>query len=147
MKTLKTLFLVGLAIIAIACNEEQKTKIESDFKKEIDKAIEIHDDVMPKMSDINKKIRNLDTLTGIDSTTVNASKEKLKNAHGEMMTWMKDFSQGFSTKEIREGLQTDNADTIELKTNLAIKFREKAIKMQKNINESLEEAKKVLNKN
>lgn len=147
MKTLKTLFLICLATITVACNEEQKTKIESDFKKEINKAMEIHDDVMPKMSDINKKIRNLDTLTGVDSTTVNASKDKLKSAHGEMMTWMKDFSQGFSTKEIREGLQTDNPDTIELKTNLAIKFREKAIEMQKNINESLEDAKKVLSEN
>jgi predicted RND superfamily exporter protein len=146
MKTLKTLLLICLATIAISCNEGQKAKVESDFKKEINKAMEIHDDVMPKMSDINKNIRNLDTLTGVDSTKVNVCKKKLESAHAEMMTWMKDFSQVFSTKEIREGLQTENADTIELKTDLAIKFREKAIKMQESINKSLESAKKILNK-
>lgn len=146
MKTLKTLALLCLSVIAISCSEEQKKDVKTDFQKEIDKAIEIHDEVMPKMSDINKKIRSLDTITDIDSTTINESKTKLKNAHSQMMTWMRDFSKEFSTKEIKEGLQTKDADSIKIKTELATKFREKALQMKDKINESIESAKEILEK-
>ncbi|MDN6279632.1 MAG: hypothetical protein L0J45_01365 [Psychroflexus sp.] len=145
MKTLRTLALLCIAIIAVSCKGNQKSKIDSEFKKEINKAIEVHDDVMPKMSEINQKIRSLDTLAGVDSLTIEKSKKRLKDAHEEMMTWMRDFSNAFSTKEIKEGLQTDKADSIKIKTNTAKNYRESALKMKESVNSSIEEAKKLLN--
>lgn len=147
MKILKTLTLFCIAIIAVSCNENQKSKAESQFKKEINKAIEVHDNVMPKMGEINQKIRSLDTLAGVDSLTIKKSKKRLQDAHDEMMTWMRDFSNAFSTKEIKEGLQTEKADSIKIKTNTAKNYRESALKMKESVNSSIEEAKKLLNKN
>ncbi|QSS97968.1 hypothetical protein [Psychroflexus sp. ALD_RP9] len=143
MKILSKLGLFSLAIIALSCSKETPQEVE-EFKTLMGETIEIHDEVMPKMSSLNQNIQKLDTLKSIDSLKQQQAIKDLKSAHDQMMSWMKDFSNTFSRAEINQGLQTENLDSIKLKLNDLKNLNKEASEMKKAILNSLEDAQMLL---
>ena len=139
MKILSKLCLFSLAIVALSCAKETPQEVKK-FKTLMGETIEIHDEVMPKMSSLNQNIQKLDTLKSIDSLKQQQAIKDLKSAHDQMMSWMKDFSNTFTRAEINQGLQTENLDSIKLKLNELKNLNSEATKMKKAILNSLEEA-------
>ena len=93
--------LIALLLIQIACNSEPKTEQEEPMseKEQLYKEVmEIHDSVMPKMSDINRVKRKLSDLLESDSLMNDDAKElisqgteALEAAENAMMDWMRAF--------------------------------------------------------
>ena len=93
-----------LCLLLISCDSNR----EPAYQKLYDEVMEIHDLVMPKMSDINrakKKLRKLKTED--NQQAVNDQILKLDEADEAMMSWMADFD-----KPDFENLQ-DNLDYLE----------------------------------
>lgn len=96
-----------------------KPDIKSDVNQSLyDEVMVIHDDVMPKMSDIHKLKKQIrktykdDTVEGYKESLVILS--QLEKADEGMMTWMANF-------KIPEGLDAEQQKAYLLKEKLAIK--------------------------
>jgi hypothetical protein len=146
-KFLTFCFLV-LTLAFVSCKDDNKQKEGSqqeqvdDSSAQMKEVMAIHDEVMPKMSELNAMIVKLEA--EVDSTTVRGQEAaaivlELQDAYKSMMTWMKDFSQGFTTKEIMDGSELN-----EEKKQLLNQEEEKVRIVRDKINGSLEKAKSFL---
>lgn len=104
--------LVLAVLLAFQCKE---TKTESEATAEetlvskegasMKAVIAIHDEVMPKMSDISSLVAELkpiaDTAAAGDPHI--KAMEDLQAAHNSMMDWMKNFGENFSYEETMKG--------------------------------------------
>jgi len=85
-----------------ACKNETK---EAKEKTRMERVMQVHDDLMPKMGDIGKLISAIEPK--IDSTeigqTYQVAKDSLVAAYDYMMDWMKGFGEKFESAEVLEG--------------------------------------------
>lgn len=86
---MRTIFIVIISMLLFAC----KAKLDTATQTQYDKVMEIHDEVMPKMSDIRKAKKSLKKLKTEDNASiVSAMTSRLDEAEEAMMSWMHDFS-------------------------------------------------------
>lgn len=147
--------ILGIAILAVIFSCQQKQSEESKaFDSQMKETIQIHDDVMPKMSEINSLITKLkaqkeeiEAADEVDSDEVEMHENAIKSleeAHDLMMSWMKNFSNSFSRTEINTGLTTTDKDSIKAKQSQLDNQYQSAREMQKAITDALENAQKIL---
>ena len=105
---IKIMFFLSLMIfIAVSCHEKEKSELNYKEAKLIyDKAIEIHDEVMPKMGNlmqIQKSLKEVkEQITDknlIDK--IDISIQELENAHDVMMNWMRNIKRIPETDDIK----------------------------------------------
>ena len=149
IKTMKYFVMLFVSIILITSCQEETPKEVKIFDDKMEKTIAIHDSVMPKMSNINDMISKLeqkkDSLS--ESKKVQAAKEDLKQAHDQMMTWMKNLSNTFTAEQINQGIQTREADSLKKALKDLDKLKKEAENMQKAINSSIKQAEDLLSGN
>ena len=149
IKTMKYFVMLFVSIILITSCQEETPKEVKTFDDKMEKTIAIHDSVMPKMSNINDMISKLeqkkDSLS--ESKKVQAAKEDLKQAHDQMMTWMKNLSNTFTAEQINQGIQTREADSLKKALKDLDKLKKEAENMQKAINSSIKQAEDLLSGN
>ncbi len=76
------------SVILFSCDSNR----EPAYQKAYDEVMEIHDIVMPKMSDINKAKKQLRKLkTEENNSIIDDQIQKLDEADEAMMSWMADF--------------------------------------------------------
>jgi hypothetical protein len=100
------LFLVLLSILIISCGPPK----DPAYQKLYDEVMVIHDDVMPKMTDINrakKKLRKLKDGTNDELITLQI--EQLDAADEAMMSWMHEFDSP-ELPTLEENLEYLNAE-------------------------------------
>lgn len=137
-----------LTLAFVSCKDDNKQKEGSqqeqvdDSSAQMKEVMAIHDEVMPKMSQLNAMMVKMES--EVDSTTARGQEAaaivlELQDASKGMFTWMKDFSQGFTTEEIMEGAEL----SAEKKERLN-QEEEKVRIVREKINGSLEKAKNFL---
>jgi hypothetical protein len=71
----------------------------------MEEIVAVHDELMPKMSEISLLITQLEER--MDSTQADSIRQvvvmDLKSANEAMMTWMMDFSNDYDSEEVMEG--------------------------------------------
>jgi hypothetical protein len=155
MKTFFKFLSIAVVMLVFSCKQEQSEDSKT-FDKQMKETIQIHDDVMPKMSEINSMISKLESEKEnlLKAEEVNSEKVEmhedaiasLKDAHDLMMSWMKNFSDSFSRTEINQGLETTDKDSIKAKlTQLDAQYNS-AEEMKKAIVEAIENAQLILSK-
>ncbi|MCK0131388.1 hypothetical protein MWU59_07710 [Flavobacteriaceae bacterium F08102] len=95
-------FLFVLSLCLQACkNDAKKTKELTRMEQ----VMAVHDELMPKMSDLGKLITAIEPK--IDSTETGqiyqVAKDSLADAYAYMMEWMKGFGEKFDSAEVLEG--------------------------------------------
>ena len=106
-KFLTFCFLV-FTLAFVSCKDDNKQKEGSqqeqvdDSSAQMKEVMAIHDEVMPKMSDIAKLSGALKPLITEDSLAQKKF-DDLVRAHEEMMNWMQEFGTKFNSDEIMNG--------------------------------------------
>ncbi|ARN78205.1 hypothetical protein BST97_09490 [Nonlabens spongiae] len=105
MNSIVKYFFAVLLLGLISCKNDPKVEAQSqELENEIaqydalmEEAIEVHDDVMPKMGRLMELSEMMDQQIKKDSTIseFKIAKEKLNAAHDDMMTWMREYSEQF----------------------------------------------------
>ena len=155
MKTLFKVICIALLVVNFSCNEEHSEDVKA-FDTQMKETIKIHDDVMPKLSEINSLISRLKTEKEELQKAESPNTEKielhekaiqsLKDSHDLMMSWMQNFSNSFSRTEINEGLATKDKDSIKAKMeNLEAQYKS-AEEMRTSITDAIENAQVILSK-
>lgn len=137
MRKIILLAAIPLIIIASSCKEEK----ENTQMKEV---MAIHDKVMPKISQLGSLVGELNDKEK-DSTDLRIQYEQarkdLQAANKSMMDWMQNFGNRFDSDEILNGKELS-----EQKKQWLDEEEEKVKALQEEINSSIENAKKLLNK-
>ncbi|WP_299190085.1 hypothetical protein [uncultured Aquimarina sp.] len=145
MKTKNIYFIVLIAglLSNIGCNELSKE--EQEFDALMQKVIDVHDEVMPKMGSMGSLIKDLEP--NIDTTSVGKSYEKaqkdLKDSYDFMMDWMSDFNSKFPHGEENT---TDDMEKFTAKMKLLKEEEIEVNKLKEQINLSIANAEKLLKK-
>jgi chromosome segregation ATPase len=153
MKTIiKALFITVIAF-SFSCKEEQ-SKDSKAFDAQMKETVQIHDDVMPKMTELNSLISKLEKekekieasgdVASEEVETYETAINDLKEAHDLMMSWMKNFSNSFSRTEINTGLATKDKDSIKAKQEMLSAQYNSAEEMQTAITKAIENAQLLL---
>lgn len=153
MKPVFKIISMTLLVLFSSCKEKQSEDTKT-FNNQMKETIKIHDDVMPKMSEINSMISKLEEekekLTKAEDVNVEEVQlydqaiSNLKGSHDLMMSWMKNFSNSFSRTEINKGLSTKDKDSIKAKLkNLDVQYKS-AEQMRQAVNGALENAQMLL---
>lgn len=135
------LFLVTVlsTSLFLSCGETTRSK-GADKMKEV---MALHDDVMPKMSQVSKLVAELKSLA--DSTETNPAYSEaiveLQKAHTGMMNWMKDFGSHFTSDEIMKG-----AALSEKKMQQLLEDEKKMQEVKMQMERSIQQAKELLAK-
>ncbi|MEQ1585448.1 MAG: hypothetical protein ABL895_06200 [Cyclobacteriaceae bacterium] len=142
MKNLKSLFIVGLLVLA-ACGkggEHEHSNSDSDTDESpnqalYDQVMDVHDEVMPKMADIMKLKRELQDKIANSPDMVIERKEQLEkvianldSASNAMMSWMHEFNplpDSVDQEKAREYLESEMERIRKVKT-LTMETLEKA---------------------
>ena len=134
--------ILGLILI-FSC--AQLSQEERKYDALMQKIIDVHDEVMPKMGEISSLIKDLDNK--IDTTSVGQSHQKaqndLKDSYDFMMDWMNDFSSKFPHDE---EITNDDIEKFNTKLKLLEEEEIKVNKLKNQINSSIDQAKKLLKK-
>ena len=104
------LFLLLISIVIISCGPPK----DPAYEKLYDEVMVIHDDVMPKMTDINrakKKLRKLKDGTNEEQITTQI--QELDAADEAMMSWMHEFDAP-ELPTLVENLEYLNAEKIKI---------------------------------
>ena len=108
MKLKISLTLLSLFVLLAACKNEGKKEAEATEAQEItqmEKIVEVHDELMPKMSEISLMITQLEQ--SMDGTANDSLKgvavAELKGANEAIMEWMMEFSEDYDSEEVMEG--------------------------------------------
>ena len=125
--------LVLILLLAAACGGSQ----ENNTDTLLDEVMAVHDEIMPKLSDMSKLRKQLkgqiDELVSQDSVgnmeliqQFQQGIEELDNSHEGMMNWMREFDNDFegqTTEQILKYLndQKGRIEEVGVKTNRAIK--------------------------
>ena len=140
----KKFFIPLLAFVMIglsSCKEEKKIETTSQMKQVMD----IHDEVMPKMSKIGQLVGKLKPMAdslGMESPQGKAMKN-LQEANKSMMDWMQDFGKRFDPDEIMKGKELSEEkqkwlDEEETKVNEVKEKMNSSITNAENLLDSLE---------
>lgn len=153
MKTIIKVLFITLVTISLSCKEEQ-SEASKTFEAKMEETVKIHDDVMPKMTELNSLISKLEKekekIEASDGVEVEKVEKyeiainDLKEAHDLMMSWMKNFSNSFSRTEINSGLATKDKDSIKAKQEMLSAQYNSAEEMQKGITNAIENAQVLL---
>ena len=141
--TIYCLLLIAGFLFSISCN--QLSKEEQEFDALMQKIIDVHDEVMPKMGTISSLIKELEpkidtTLSGNPYAT---AQKDLKDSYDHMMDWMMDFSTKFPHGE------ENTSDDIELFSTKMEILQDEEVEvneLKNQINSSIENAQKLLEK-
>ncbi len=141
----RTHYLVLVLLILIFSCRDNKEKGDSDYsesKKIYGRALEIHDEVMPKMGtimDLQKELKQKKEQTEDEEKIkkINASLQQLENAHRAMMNWMRNLTPLPDTDKIDD---PDPDPTPEEMKNIQQQSLENIKEVKKKINSSIEEA-------
>lgn len=141
----KAVFLFLIIGFVFACsNPKEEAKIT--YKEKMQEVIDVHDEVMPKMSKISSSISSLEKQleTSENPEEIEKAIADLKYGYDFMMEWMRDFSTKFPN-----ALKPKEYSEKEYKEQIALLKEEKTevLKMKKAVNSSLEQADKLINKN
>lgn len=149
IKSVKYLAVTLISIILISSCQEETPKEVKTFDDKMEKTIAIHDSVMPKMGEMNSLMKKLeqkkDSLS--DTKEVQTAKEDLEQAHDQMMAWMKELSNTFTTEQINQGIQTREVDSLKKAIKDLDKLKKEAENMQNAINSSIKQAEELLSGN
>jgi len=93
--------LLSVGLLSLGCKGETPPS-ESNKMAEV---IAVHDEVMPKMSEIGKLVAQLKPMADSSETGLPYLKamRDLQDAHAAMMDWMKGFGDRFDYEEVMEG--------------------------------------------
>ena len=146
LKNIKPAFSFLMLLFLIVSCKDEAPKEAKEFDKKMDETIQIHDEVMPKMSEITSLIKQLEKKKDSLATSKNVdeTKEKLQKGHDKMMTWMKDLSDSFTAQQINQGIQIKDQDSLQKALKKLEELRSEADDMQKLINSSIEDAEQIL---
>lgn len=141
MKIFQVITIAILGLFIIGCNQSAKQQAEEQLLW--DQVMAVHDEVMPKMSEINQISRDLRTkLEATDSTLVDQREQMmvgiraLEQADEGMMTWM-------AAIEPLDELREDK--THEQIMAYLQEEQQKVAKVKEDMLTSIEEGKKLLN--
>lgn len=141
-QSLSLLMIVSLSFTA--CQDDKKnektevSELQEKFNKNMKETIAIHDELMPKIIEINQLLTDLEIQsTKMDRDEYNRASAELQEAHGEMMSWMKEFSNYFDKDEVNSGITTEDIDELKAKNEQLDRIKKLAKQMQNNINRSL----------
>lgn len=101
MKKITLCIVLACLMTVISCKEEKKDEGPSQMQQ----VMAIHDEVMPKMSEIGKLVGKLKPMAdslGMDSQQGKAMKD-LQDANRSMMDWMQGIGDRFDVDEIMKG--------------------------------------------
>ncbi|KAA1244380.1 hypothetical protein [Aquimarina sp. RZ0] len=135
--------IISLILLIVSCN--QLSKEEQEFDDLMQKVIDVHDEVMPKMGEMSSLIKNLEAkidTTSTGQTYANAQK-KLKDSYDFMMNWMSDFSNKFPHNE---NVTPEDEEEFNLKLEILREEKIEVNKLRDQINASIDNAKKLLEK-
>lgn len=106
MKTQNLLFVLSLLFLAAACgnNVEQLKAEEDELAGEV---MDVHDEVMPKMAEVNRLSRELDNYYEANKETISDEldgqielvQRELEKADDGMMGWMANYRQPEALRE------------------------------------------------
>ncbi|MEW7278429.1 hypothetical protein ABW636_07520 [Aquimarina sp. 2201CG1-2-11] len=135
--------LLTILLVSISCN--QLSKEEQEFDALMQKVIDVHDEVMPKMGEMSTLIKDLEVK--IDTTaqgqTYAKAQQGVKDAYDFMMTWMSDFSTKFPHEE---GGNKINPEKLAIQMKLLKEEKVKVDQLKEQINSSIKIAKEALKK-
>ena len=96
---MKISYILFALIVIVSCNTSSEK--EKRFDQLMTEVIEIHDEVMPKMSDISQLISELKKKADTTQTgkAYQEAQSELEESYDFMMTWMSDFSNKFPHNE------------------------------------------------
>lgn len=144
MKTSKQIvFLIASFFLIFSCKEGKKVE-HTTLNSQMKEVMTIHDEVMPKMSLLGKMVGEMTVKE--DSSALGLqykiARIDLQEAHKSMMDWMQGFGNRFDSDEILNGKKLSAQ-----KQNWLDEEEEKVKALRDQINSSIEEAKKLLDKN
>jgi len=135
MKRLVLLVSIALTAIIYSCAEKKNNT-------QMKEVMAIHDEVMPKMSNLGSLVGELNSKEN-DSTELGLeyrqARKDLQAAHKSMMDWMQDFGNRFTPDEILNGKELS-----EQKKQWLDEEEEKVKALRKQINSSIAQAEKLL---
>ena len=123
-------------LIACGQNTQQEKQSSPDEVNELkDKVMNVHDEVMPKMSELNRMARTLKDIPAeryedIDSTMIRQHVQRLEDAQEAMMDWMANYNSSLDTMSKEKAKK------------YLLEEKQKIEQVAKSMNESLSEAKK-----
>lgn len=138
MRQIVFLLLTTCSITLFSCKEEKKEEGTTQMQE----VMAIHDEVMPKMSQIGKLVGQLKPMAdslGMDSPQGKAMRD-LQDANKSMMDWMQGIGKRFDADEIMKGKALT-----EEKQKWLDEEEEKVKIVRKKINSSISNAEKILN--
>ncbi|MHA7060156.1 hypothetical protein ACWGOQ_0023215 [Aquimarina sp. M1] len=145
MKTniLYIFMLIGGLLFNFSCN--QLSKEEKEFDALMQKVIDVHDEVMPKMGTMSSLIKDLEPKIDTTATgkTYKEAQKDLKDSYDFMMDWMSDFSNKFPHGEENTA---DDLEKFNNKMKMLQEEEEEVNKLRDQINSSIDTAKKLLEK-
>ena len=132
-------FLTIAILISTSCSNEK-----GDAQKALlDKVMEVHDAIMPKMGNIMKCKKQLNTKidelveAGAEENAAKIAElkegvESLENSHEGMMNWMRGFNSNFDDKVEQEVMtylndQMTKIESVATQTNAALKNAERLL--------------------
>lgn len=130
-------------VLAFSCKEDKKIEVSSETNQ-MKEVMAIHDEVMPKMSNIGRLVADL--RKKIDTDQGNAIDKQamldLQDANKSMMDWMQGFGKNFDSEEILDGKELTPA-----KQKLLNEEEEKVKIVKEKINTSIAKAEELLREN
>ncbi|MEW7291397.1 hypothetical protein [Aquimarina sp. 2304DJ70-9] len=143
---MKLSFLYSVSLILLICAScNQLTGEEQKFDTLMQEVIDVHDEVMPKMGEVSTLIKYLDPK--IDTTAVGKTHAKaqqdLKDSYDFMMKWMSDFSDTFPHENEDSKM---SAEKLSSQMKLLQEEKVKVHQLKDQINSSIKNAKKLLEK-
>lgn len=133
-----SLLLLILTMAVTSCKNGEK---KSEGPTQMEEVMAVHDNLMPKMSDISSLMSELETK--IDSIESSEKYQKaiddLAASHTAMMDWMKDFGAKFDVDEILRG-----KPLTEQKQQLLDQEQQEVDELKKQIESSIANAKSLL---
>lgn len=145
MKLLKKhwFILIVLGVGLLSCNNESESK--KQYEQNFEEVLRIHDEVMPKMGELNTlsmQLKERIDTSSKDSHKYEEAITALEDAHDFMMDWMHDFSDDYVRNQpALEELSEE--EFIEKNQGLQDEIV-KANKMKEAVNSSLKNARKLL---
>ena len=140
--------LIILALSFTACQEDQQKKqikeLQEMFNTTMKETVAIHDEVMPKMSEISKLQSELEEQSPkMNEEEYQRANDELARSYQEMMTWMKEFSNNFDSKEVNSGITTEDIDELKSKNETLNSLKASAEEMRDQMEKSLKYAYKL----
>lgn len=142
MRYLTTLALLIFSLSFYSCSNLEATAEEAAFETMMD----VHDEIMPRMGEVNKLSRELKGLEAANDTTnrelmgeIDGAIRALDNAHNDMMAWM-NMNGGNKLEQLRKEKKHDETMAYILDEE------EKIIKVKEDIETSIQQAQNILDK-